>query len=322
MKDVQLPHYKEDCTAAFFDAIHRLDMESITQFIEAKPPGFLVSLVDAQGNSPLHVALQVANAQAATQATTLAPLQQEIIQLFLTLQCDERQRNKQGLTPLDLAAQCPTAAIRALFPALCVPPVELPPVEVASPRVVSAVTSPRASEAARAAESGLEAQRGEGKGVDVSRGSMDVSRVSIDSSRVSIEPSRVSIEPSRVSIEPPQTRIPIDTPRIPIDTPRIPIDTPTSRIPTTTKTPSESTTKASEETGNEETADEETSPSASQTQLQPSSTVEELLQTLGLQEYIDVFREKVGDGRSVERRATRCVRTSSRSTRRTSRRWE
>ena len=301
MKDVQLPHYKEDCTAAFFDAIHRLDMESITQFIEAKPPGFLVSLVDAQGNSPLHVALQVANAQAATQATTLAPLQQEIIQLFLTLQCDERQRNKQGLTPLDLAAQCPTAAIRALFPALCVPPVELPPVEVASPRVVSAVTSPRASEAARAAESGLEAQRGEGKGVDVSRGSMDVSRV--------------SIEPSRVSIEPPQTRIPIDTPRIPIDTP-------TSRIPTTTKTPSESTTKASEETGNEETADEETSPSASQTQLQPSSTVEELLQTLGLQEYIDVFREKVGDGRSVERRATRCVRTSSRSTRRTSRRWE
>ena len=66
MKDVQLPHYKEDCTAAFFDAIRRLDMESVSQFIEAKPPGFLSSLVDAQGNSPLHVALQVAVAQAAT----------------------------------------------------------------------------------------------------------------------------------------------------------------------------------------------------------------------------------------------------------------
>ena len=71
MKDVQLPHYKEDCTAAFFDAIRRLDMESVSQFIEAKPPGFLSSLVDAQGNSPLHVALQVAVAQAATQAFKL-----------------------------------------------------------------------------------------------------------------------------------------------------------------------------------------------------------------------------------------------------------
>ena len=68
MKDVQLPHYKEDCTAAFFDAIRRLDMESVSQFIEAKPPGFLSSLVDAQGNSPLHVALQFAVAKAATQA--------------------------------------------------------------------------------------------------------------------------------------------------------------------------------------------------------------------------------------------------------------
>ena len=299
MKDVQLPHYKEDCVAAFFDAIHRLDMESISQFIEAMPAGSLVSLVDAQGNSTLHVALQVANAQAAAQATTLVPLQQEIIQLFLTLQCDERQRNKQGVTPLDLAAQCPTAAIRGLFPALSVA-VEIPAVEVASPRGVSAVTSPRASEGVRGLESGSEVVRAEsGKGDGASRVAVE-SRVSLDAS----------------------TRVPIESTRIPIDTPtRTPIEAPT-RIPTTTKTPSEATTKTNEETGNEETADEESSPTASQTQLQPSSTVEELLQTLGLQEYITVFRAKVSEGRGVERRDTRCVRTSSRSTRRTSRRWE
>ena len=137
MKDVQLPHYKEDCTAAFFDAIRRLDMESVSQFIEAKPPGFLSSLVDAQGNSPLHVALQVAVAQAATQAASLTPLQQEMVQLFLTLQCDERQRNKQGVTPLDLAAQCPSAAVRSLFPALS----GVESVEGASPMAESEVES-------------------------------------------------------------------------------------------------------------------------------------------------------------------------------------
>ena len=294
MKDVQLPHYKEDCTAAFFDAIRRLDMESVSQFIEAKPPGFLSSLVDAQGNSPLHVALQVAVAQAATQAASLTPLQQEMVQLFLTLQCDERQRNKQGVTPLDLAAQCPSAAVRSLFPALS----GVESVEGASPMAESEVES--------------------GKVVESVRMPVESVRIPIEpTTRIPVEPTRIPMEPTRITMEP-ITKISIEpTTKIPIE----PTPIRTSVEPATPKSPSEPTTKPSEETGNEE-ADEEASPSASQTQLQPSSTVEELLQTLGLQEYIDVFRAKVRERRKIKRRATRCVPTSLRSTRRISRRWE
>ena len=294
MKDVQLPHYKEDCTAAFFDAIRRLDMESVSQFIEAKPPGFLSSLVDAQGNSPLHVALQVAVAQAATQAASLTPLQQEMVQLFLTLQCDERQRNKQGVTPLDLAAQCPSAAVRSLFPALS----GVESVEGASPMAESEVES--------------------GKVVESVRMPVESVRIPIEpTTRIPVEPTRIPMEPTRITIEP-ITKISIEpTTKIPIE----PTPIRTSVEPATPKSPSEPTTKPSEETGNEE-ADEEASPSASQTQLQPSSTVEELLQTLGLQEYIDVFRAKVRERRKIKHRATRCVPTSLQSTRRISRRWE
>ena len=287
MKDVQLPHYKEDCTAAFFDAIRRLDMESVSQFIEAKPPGFLSSLVDAQGNSPLHVALQVAVAQAATQAASLTPLQQEMVQLFLTLQCDERQRNKQGVTPLDLAAQCPSAAVRSLFPALS----GVESVEGASPMAESEVESGKVVESVR---------------IPIE----PTTRIPVEPTRIPMEPTRITMEPiTKISIEP-TTKIPIE-----------PTPIRTSVEPATPKSPSEPTTKPSEETGNEE-ADEEASPSASQTQLQPSSTVEELLQTLGLQEYIDVFRAKVRERRKIKHRATRCVPTSLRSTRRISRRWE
>ena len=301
MKDVQLPHYKEDCTAAFFDAIRRLDMESVSQFIEAKPPGFLSSLVDAQGNSPLHVALQVAVAQATTQAASLAPLQQEMVQLFLTLQCDERQRNKQGVTPLDLAAQCPSAAIRSLFPALS----GAESVEGASPM----------------AESGVESGKVESVGIPIeptTRMPVESVRMPVESVRIPTEPTtRMPVEPTRITIEP-ITKISIEpTTKMPIEP--TPLRTPVE--PATPKSPSEPTTKSSEETGNEE-ADEEASPSTSQTQLQPSSTVEELLQTLGLQEYIDVFRAKVRERRKIERRATRCVPTSLRSTRRISRKWE
>ena len=294
MKDVQLPHYKEDCTAAFFDAIRRLDMESVSQFIEAKPPGFLSSLVDAQGNSPLHVALQVAVAQAATQAASLTPLQQEMVQLFLTLQCDERQRNKQGVTPLDLAAQCPSAAVRSLFPALS----GVESVEGASPMAESEVES--------------------GKVVESVRMPVESVRIPIEpTTRIPVEPTRIPMEPTRITMEP-ITKISIEpTTKIPIE----PTPIRTSVEPATPKSPSEPTTKPSEETGNEE-ADEEASPSASQTQLQPSSTVEELLQTLGLQEYIDVFRAKVRERRKIKRRAIRCVPTSLQSTRRISRRWE
>ena len=294
MKDVQLPHYKEDCTAAFFDAIRRLDMESVSQFIEAKPPGFLSSLVDAQGNSPLNVALQVAVAQAATQAASLTPLQQEMVQLFLTLQCDERQRNKQGVTPLDLAAQCPSAAVRSLFPALS----GVESVEGASPMAESEVES--------------------GKVVESVRMPVESVRIPIEpTTRIPVEPTRIPMEPTRITMEP-ITKISIEpTTKIPIE----PTPIRTSVEPATPKSPSEPTTKPSEETGNEE-ADEEASPSASQTQLQPSSTVEELLQTLGLQEYIDVFRAKVRERRKIKHRATRCVPTSLRSTRRISRRWE
>lgn len=301
MKDVQLPHYKEDCTAAFFDAIRRLDMESVSQFIEAKPPGFLSSLVDAQGNSPLHVALQVAVAQAATQAASLTPLQQEMVQLFLTLQCDERQRNKQGVTPLDLAAQCPSAAVRSLFPALS----GVESVEGASPMAESEVESGKVVESVRMP-------------VESVRMPVESVRIPIEpTTRIPVEPTRIPMEPTRITMEP-ITKISIEpTTKIPIE----PTPIRTSVEPATPKSPSEPTTKPSEETGNEE-ADEEASPSASQTQLQPSSTVEELLQTLGLQEYIDVFRAKVRERRKIKHRATRCVPTSLRSTRRISRRWE
>ena len=301
MKDVQLPHYKEDCTAAFFDAIRRLDMESVSQFIEAKPPGFLSSLVDAQGNSPLHVALQVAVAQAATQAASLTPLQQEMVQLFLTLQCDERQRNKQGVTPLDLAAQCPSAAVRSLFPALS----GVESVEGASPMAESEVESGKVVESVRMP-------------VESVRMPVESVRIPIEpTTRIPVEPTRIPMEPTRITMEP-ITKISIEpTTKIPIE----PTPIRTSVEPSTPKSPSEPTTKPSEETGNEE-ADEEASPSASQTQLQPSSTVEELLQTLGLQEYIDVFRAKVRERRKIKHRATRCVPTSLRSTRRISRRWE
>ena len=308
MKDVQLPHYKEDCTAAFFDAIRRLDMESVSQFIEAKPPGFLSSLVDAQGNSPLHVALQVAVAQAATQAASLTPLQQEMVQLFLTLQCDERQRNKQGVTPLDLAAQCPSAAVRSLFPALS----GVESVEGASPMAESEVESGEVGGSVR--------MPGDAVRMPVESVRMPVESVRIPiepTTRIPVEPTRIPMEPTRITMEP-ITKISIEpTTKIPIE----PTPIRTSVEPATPKSPSEPTTKPSEETGNEE-ADEEASPSASQTQLQPSSTVEELLQTLGLQEYIDVFRAKVRERRKIKHRATRCVPTSLRSTRRISRRWE
>ena len=315
MKDVQLPHYKEDCTAAFFDAIRRLDMESVSQFIEAKPPGFLSSLVDAQGNSPLHVALQVAVAQAATQAASLTPLQQEMVQLFLTLQCDERQRNKQGVTPLDLAAQCPSAAVRSLFPALS----GVESVEGASPMAESEVESGKVVESVRMPVESVRMP------VESVRMPVESVRMPVESVRIPIEPTtRIPVEPTRIPMEPtritmePITKISIEpTTKIPIE----PTPIRTSVEPATPKSPSEPTTKPSEETGNEE-ADEEASPSASQTQLQPSSTVEELLQTLGLQEYIDVFRAKVRERRKIKRRAIRCVPTSLQSTRRISRRWE
>ena len=329
MKDVQLPHYKEDCTAAFFDAIRRLDMESVSQFIEAKPPGFLSSLVDAQGNSPLHVALQVAVAQAATQAASLTPLQQEMVQLFLTLQCDERQRNKQGVTPLDLAAQCPSAAVRSLFPALS----GVESVEGASPMAESEVESGKVVESVRMPVESVRLP------VESVRLPVESVRMPVESVRMPVESVRLPVESVRIPIEP-TTRIPVEPTRIPMEPTRITMEPitkisiePTTKIPieptpirtsvepATPKSPSEPTTKPSEETGNEE-ADEEASPSASQTQLQPSSTVEELLQTLGLQEYIDVFRAKVRERRKIKHRATRCVPTSLRSTRRISRRWE
>ena len=336
MKDVQLPHYKEDCTAAFFDAIRRLDMESVSQFIEAKPPGFLSSLVDAQGNSPLHVALQVAVAQAATQAASLTPLQQEMVQLFLTLQCDERQRNKQGVTPLDLAAQCPSAAVRSLFPALS----GVESVEGASPMAESEVESGKVVESVRmpveSVRMPVESVR---MPVESVRLPVESVRMPVESVRMPVESVRMPVESVRIPIEP-TTRIPVEPTRIPMEPTRITMEPitkisiePTTKIPieptpirtsvepATPKSPSEPTTKPSEETGNEE-ADEEASPSASQTQLQPSSTVEELLQTLGLQEYIDVFRAKVRERRKIKHRATRCVPTSLRSTRRISRRWE
>ena len=329
MKDVQLPHYKEDCTAAFFDAIRRLDMESVSQFIEAKPPGFLSSLVDAQGNSPLHVALQVAVAQAATQAASLTPLQQEMVQLFLTLQCDERQRNKQGVTPLDLAAQCPSAAVRSLFPALS----GVESVEGASPMAESEVESGKVVESVRMPVESVRMP------VESVRMPVESVRMPVESVRMPVESVRMPVESVRIPIEP-TTRIPVEPTRIPMEPTRITMEPitkisiePTTKIPieptpirtsvepATPKSPSEPTTKPSEETGNEE-ADEEASPSASQTQLQPSSTVEELLQTLGLQEYIDVFRAKVRERRKIKRRAIRCVPTSLQSTRRISRRWE
>ena len=350
MKDVQLPHYKEDCTAAFFDAIRRLDMESVSQFIEAKPPGFLSSLVDAQGNSPLHVALQVAVAQAATQAASLTPLQQEMVQLFLTLQCDERQRNKQGVTPLDLAAQCPSAAVRSLFPALS----GVESVEGASPMAESEVESGKVVESVRmpvesvrmpveSVRMPVESVRMPVESVRLPvesvRMPVESVRMPVESVRMPVESVRMPVESVRIPIEP-TTRIPVEPTRIPMEPTRITMEPitkisiePTTKIPieptpirtsvepATPKSPSEPTTKPSEETGNEE-ADEEASPSASQTQLQPSSTVEELLQTLGLQEYIDVFRAKVRERRKIKRRATRCVPTSLRSTRRISRRWE
>ena len=329
MKDVQLPHYKEDCTAAFFDAIRRLDMESVSQFIEAKPPGFLSSLVDAQGNSPLHVALQVAVAQAATQAASLTPLQQEMVQLFLTLQCDERQRNKQGVTPLDLAAQCPSAAVRSLFPALS----GVESVEGASPMAESEVESGKVVESVRMPVESVRMP------VESVRMPVESVRMPVESVRLPVESVRMPVESVRIPIEP-TTRIPVEPTRIPMEPTRITMEPitkisiePTTKIPieptpirtsvepATPKSPSEPTTKPSEETGNEE-ADEEASPSASQTQLQPSSTVEELLQTLGLPEYIDVFRAKVRERRKIKRRAIRCVPTSLQSTRRISRRWE
>ena len=343
MKDVQLPHYKEDCTAAFFDAIRRLDMESVSQFIEAKPPGFLSSLVDAQGNSPLHVALQVAVAQAATQAASLTPLQQEMVQLFLTLQCDERQRNKQGVTPLDLAAQCPSAAVRSLFPALS----GVESVEGASPMAESEVESGKVVESVRmpveSVRMPVESVRMPVESVRMPvesvRMPVESVRMPVESVRMPVESVRMPVESVRIPIEP-TTRIPVEPTRIPMEPTRITMEPitkisiePTTKIPieptpirtsvepATPKSPSEPTTKPSEETGNEE-ADEEASPSASQTQLQPSSTVEELLQTLGLQEYIDVFRAKVRERRKIKHRATRCVPTSLRSTRRISRRWE
>ena len=343
MKDVQLPHYKEDCTAAFFDAIRRLDMESVSQFIEAKPPGFLSSLVDAQGNSPLHVALQVAVAQAATQAASLTPLQQEMVQLFLTLQCDERQRNKQGVTPLDLAAQCPSAAVRSLFPALS----GVESVEGASPMAESEVESGKVVESVRmpveSVRMPVESVRLPVESVRMPvesvRMPVESVRMPVESVRMPVESVRMPVESVRIPIEP-TTRIPVEPTRIPMEPTRITMEPitkisiePTTKIPieptpirtsvepATPKSPSEPTTKPSEETGNEE-ADEEASPSASQTQLQPSSTVEELLQTLGLQEYIDVFRAKVRERRKIKHRATRCVPTSLRSTRRISRRWE
>lgn len=189
MKDACFSKYTEKYNAAFFDAIRRLDLESITLFIESKPPSDLMKLVDRDGNSPLHVALLVP----CSQQNSLISLQQEIVQLFITLQFDEHQKNQQGITPLDLAMQCPIKSIRDLFP-------ECHPTEVLE------VTSPDASP----------------------------------------------------KLVPPLT-----------------ISTEVGEDETESLTPAV------------------ISPNSSQTQLRPSSTVEELLGALGLQEYIDTFRSKV-----------------------------
>ena len=117
MKDACFAKYLDQYNAAFFDSIRRLDLESISLFIESKPRNELMKLVDREGNSPLHVALLVS----CSQQNSLVSLQQEIIQLFLSLQFDTQQKNLQGVTPLDLVIQCPIQSIRDLFPEYHVP---------------------------------------------------------------------------------------------------------------------------------------------------------------------------------------------------------
>ena len=200
IKDACFAKYSEQYNAAFFDAIRRLDLESISLFIESKPRNELMKLVDRDGNSPLHVALLVS----CSQQNSLISLQQEIIQLFITLKFDEHQKNQQGVTPLDLVMQCPIQSIRELFPEYHVPEV----LEVLSPEASLKVATPLTT-----------------------------------------------------SIEPGEEETESLTPVVP-------------------------------------------SPNSGQPQLRPSSTVEELLGAMGLQEYIDTFRNKVGIRREIEDRAT------------------
>lgn len=84
---------------AFFDAIRRMDMESCETFIECRGVDYLHSLVNAEGNTALHIAMLD---NGSTDINDII-LQVTLIKLLLSKGMDVKAVNKQGQSVIDLA---------------------------------------------------------------------------------------------------------------------------------------------------------------------------------------------------------------------------
>lgn len=258
--------FSTKCDEAFFDAIKRSDVESCESFIESRPPHYVEKLVDSEGNNPLHIAVQTWEGVGINDVA----LQLDLIQLFIALGVDPAAQNAHGVSALDLAKKASCPEIVSYFDSMFAP--SLPePTEVVELQPFPSVTSPRASSAMASAI-------GSPSLPIAPSPSVPVAQLPSLSSQPSMPVAQAMVVSSQPSMPVAQT-LPAPSPSLPAKTPP-PLDAST---PALSKPAGEI---ASEVVDN----DQECEMAAS---LSPSTAVEELLTHTGMQEYKELFEEKV-----------------------------
>lgn len=259
LKTYDQPDFSTKCDEAFFNAIKRSDVESCESFIESRPPHYVEKLVDPEGNNPLHIAVQTWEGVGINDVA----LQLDLIQLFIALGVDPAAQNAHGVSALDLAKKSSCPEIVSYFDSMFAP--SLPePTEVVELQPFPSVTSPRASSAMASAI-----------------GSPSLPVAPSPSVPVAQLPS-LSSQPSVVG----QAMV--------VSSPSLPAKTPSS-LPAKTPSPLDASTPALSKPAGEIASevvdnDQECDMAAS---LSPSTAVEELLTHTGMQEYKELFEEKV-----------------------------
>ena len=267
LKTYDQPDFSTKCDEAFFNAIKRSDVESCESFIESRPPHYVEKLVDPEGNNPLHIAVQTWEGVGINDVA----LQLDLIQLFIALGVDPAAQNAHGVSALDLAKKSSCPEIVSYFDSMFAP--SLPePTEVVELQPFPSVTSPRASSAMASAI-----------------GSPSLPVAPSPSVPVAQLPS-LSSQPSVVG----QAMV-VSSPSLPAKTPSsLPAKTPSS-LPAKTPSSLDASTPALSKPAGEIASevvdnDQECEMAAS---LSPSTAVEELLTHTGMQEYKELFEEKV-----------------------------
>ena len=97
---IDIPNWVDECNREFYKALDRYDYESILAFKEAhaQQPNFIASMRDAEGNTPLHIAVE------SLRKTTeiIPPIHKAIIQLLWSVGCSDNTPNSAGVTPMYL----------------------------------------------------------------------------------------------------------------------------------------------------------------------------------------------------------------------------